>query len=164
MSTVFLVSYSTLTSLLVPLFYFSFSSTYYIFLHISSHLLSPPATNSFLLPILLSFIYLHVLLSVCYNVNQIISILNSLFFSIYIFLPFNIKSLSICYSFSYNFWTLTFFISSTTLTTSLSLSLALLIFSTRSTSSSFITTFTKLQIHCFLIKVWLLLSFSVFTF
>ena len=163
MSTVFLVSYSTLTSLLVPLFYFSFSSTYYILLHISSHLLSPPATNSFLLPILLSFIYLHVLLSVCYNVNQIISILNSLSFSIYIFLSFNIKSLSICYSFSHNFWTPTFFISSTTLTTSLSLPLAL-IFSTRSTSSSFITTFTKLQIHCSWIKVWLLLSFSVFTF
>jgi len=136
--TVFLVPHSNLTSLLVPLFYFSFSSIYYILLHISSHLLLPSATNSFLLPILLSFIYLHVLLPVCYDVNQIISTLNSLSFSIYIFLPFNTKSLSICYSFSHNFLTSTFFISSTTLTTSLSLSLALLIFSTRSTSSSFI--------------------------
>jgi len=149
--TVFLVPHSNLTSLLVPLFYFSFSSIYYILLHISSHLLLPPATNSFLLPIPLSFIYLHVLLPVCYDVNQIISTLNSLSFSIYIFPPFNTKSLSICHSFSHNFLTPTFFISSTTLTTSLFLSLALLIFSTRSTSSSFI-------------KVWLLLSFSVSTF
>ena len=94
-----------------------------------------------------------------YRCNQIISTLNSSFFSTYIFSFFNTKSPSICHSSPLNTVTPAFFIFSTTLTTSLFFSLAIFIFSI-STSSPFITTSAKLQIHCSLINVLFSLFFS----
>ena len=75
--------------------------------------------------------------------------LNFSFFSIYTFLFFNTKSLSIYNSFPLNTFISAFFISFTTLTISLSFPLAI---SNISTLDPLITTSTKLQIYSFLIS------------
>jgi len=127
---------------LVSLFYFLSSDTYHILLHIAPHLL---------LPTLLFFTFFHVLLLVYCGMTGL-SLLLTLYPLIYIFLSFNIKSPSICYSSPHSTFTFTLFILSTTLTIFLFLPLAI-IFSIISTSSPSITTSDKLQIHCSLISV-----------
>jgi len=128
---------------LVSLFYFLSSDTYHILLHIAPHLL---------LPTLLFFTFLHVLLLVYCGMTGL-SLLLTLYPLIYIFLSFNIKSPSICYSSPHSTFTSTLFILSTTLTIFLFLPLAIFIFSIISTSSPSITTSDKLQIHCSLISI-----------
>ena len=85
----------------------------------------------FLIFLVTNFVVFYLLLCSVTSIlccSQIISILNSSFFSIYIFSSFNTKSPSICYSSPCNTLTPTIFISSTTLATSSSLLLAIFIF------------------------------------
>jgi len=70
-STVYLVSHSTSTFLPAPLYYFSFSNTYYTYLYISPYLWLLLATNNSLLPTLSSFIFLHILLLVCHSIIRL---------------------------------------------------------------------------------------------
>ena len=85
--------------------------------------------------------------------NQMISVLNFLFFSTYNFPSFNTNSPSILHSSLYINFTPTFFISSTILITSLSLLLAFFIFPTISTSGPSIITFSILQSQLSLIII-----------
>jgi len=128
---------------LVPLSDSSFSNIYQIYLHIFLHLLSSLTTSNFLSPILLFFIFFHVLLPVHHGVTGLSS-LSTPHSLIYNFPFFNTKSLSIYYSLPFNTLTSVFFISSITLTTSLSFSLAIFIFSNISISGPSITTSVKL--------------------
>ena len=71
MSMVFPVSHSTSASLLAPQPCSLSSNTYYILLHIVSHFLLLPVTNSSLSPTLSSSISLHVLLLVHHNITRL---------------------------------------------------------------------------------------------
>ena len=77
MFMVFLGPYSTLTFLLTPLFYSSFSDTYHNPLYIFQYLLLPLAISSSLLLTPLSFTFLHALLLVCYDATRLSPLLVS---------------------------------------------------------------------------------------
>ena len=132
-----IILYFLSTSPLVSLFCFLFSNTNYISLYIFLHPSSLLATSNFLLPILLSYIFLHVLLPVCCDVTTSLLFLDLDFLAYKIFLLFNTNSLSIFYSFLLN-----------TLTPAILFALLYLLpshlfflpFSTNSISSSPITT------------------------
>ena len=66
-----LVLHLSLTSLLVPLFNFSFSNTYYIPLHIFLYLLLSLTTSNLLSPTPLSSISLYVLLLAHYSITKL---------------------------------------------------------------------------------------------
>ena len=93
MFTAFLVPYLSLTFLLVPLFYFSFSDTSHILLHTFLYLLLFLATSNFLLLTPLSSIFLYVLLLAHYGVTRLflLSILHSLAFILFLPLILNLS-------------------------------------------------------------------------
>ena len=130
----FVVLHSTSISLPVPLSYFSSVDISHIFPYIFLHLLSPPATSNFSLPAPPSFIFLHVQLPAHHDVTRLL-LLSTSHFLVHIPSPS-----SIFHSFSLNYFTPAFFISSTTLITSSSLLLAFFIFSNKSTSGLSTTT------------------------